>query len=186
MGVPARAPQIIYDWTGEVMRPLPFHLDLCLRTFESGKRYKLTQARQRSRESHGHYFAVVTRYWENWPHGYERKFPNADQLRKHALIRTGWYVQIVMAHSCSESAVHYVTTFKRQIDYAEGSIVTTERGTATVMRVAVTQQLLGDDGVGMDDEEFQKSKQSVLDFCASVTGISPEQMGREVKKGAAA
>lgn len=176
-----RAPQIIYDWTGEVMRPLPFHLELCLRTFKTGKRYKLTEFSERSPETHNHYFKAVSRYWDNWPHDYERTLADREQLRKHALIRTGWYVQVAMAFESIEAASQFVATYKRSVDYTEGSLIANKDGAMAVMLIAKTQQK-----DRMDAAEFQKSKQDVLEFCAAVTGISPEQMLREVKKGGAA
>lgn len=175
-----RAPQVVFEWTGTVMRPLAYHADLCARTFEPGKRYKLIEFSERSRETHDHFFATVAGYWQNWPERYERDLPSADHLRKHALIRTGHYLQSVMAHASLEEATAYVRDFIRYVDYAEGSITSTH-GTATVMRIAKSQRKQV-----MDAAEFQKSKQDVLEFCQAVTGISPEQMLREVKKGAAA
>lgn len=175
---PDRTPQIIYECAGGVMRPLAYLKDLFERTFVPGKRYKLTEFTPRSRETHNHFFAAIKGYWENWPEKYERDLPSADILRKHALIRTGHYVQAVMAHQSIEAATAYVRDFVRYVDYAEGSITTTALGTATVMRIAKTQRK-----DVMDDAEFQQSKQDVLEFCESVTGIAPEQMKREVKKG---
>lgn len=176
-----RAPQIIYECADGAMRPLAYLKDLFDRTFKPGKRYKLAEFRERSRQTHNHFFAAVQGYWENWPENYERDLPSADILRKHALIRTGHYVQAVMAHQSIEAATAYVRDFIRYVDYAEGSITSTALGTATVMRIAKTQRK-----DVMDDAEFQRSKTDVLEFCASVTGIPPEQMKREAKKGAVA
>lgn len=181
MSASSRAPQVMFEWTGEVMRPLAYHTDLCARTFEAGKRYRLVEFSERSRETHDHFFATVVGYWQNWPEKYERDLPSADHLRKHALIRTGHYIQSVMAHDSLDAATAYVRDFIRYIDYAEGSIVSTANGTCTVMRIAKSQRKKI-----MDAAEFQKSKNDVLEFCQSVTGIAPEQMAREVKKGAAA
>jgi hypothetical protein len=176
-----RAPQIMFECTGEVMRPLEYHRDLFARTFEAGKRYKLMEFSERSPETHNHYFKAVSRYWDNWPHDYERALADREQLRKHALIRTGHYVQIAMAFESIEAASQFVATYKRSVDYTEGSLIANKDGAMAVMLVAKTQQK-----DRMDAGEFQKSKQDVLEFCAAVTGVSPEQMLREVKKGAAA
>lgn len=180
-GGKALTPQIIYECTGELMRPLAYHYDLFTRTFESGKRYQLIEFRERSRETHDHFFATVAGYWHNWPENYERELPSADHLRKHALIRTGHYIQCMIVHSSLEAASAYVRNFIRYVDYAEGSIASTVNGTATVMRMAKSQRKNV-----MDDKEFARSKNDVLDFCQAVTGIPPEQMKREVKKGGAA
>jgi hypothetical protein len=175
-----QAPQVVYEWTGEVMRPLAYHEDLCAREFKPGKKYKLVEFSERSRETHDHFFATVAGYWQNWPEKYERELPDADHLRKHALIRTGHYIQSIMAHASLEVATSYIRNFLRYVEYAEGSITTTAAGTATVMRIAKTQRKKV-----MEAAEFAKSKQDVLDFCAAVTGVAPEDMAREVKKGRA-
>jgi hypothetical protein len=177
----SRAPQIVFEWNGEVMRPLAFHRDLCARTFEPGKRYKLIEFSERSRETHDHLFTTIRGYWRNWPEKYPRELPSEDTLRKHALIQTGHYIQSLMAHDSIDSATAYIRDFIRYIDYCEGSIVSTESGTATVMRIAKTLKKSV-----MGAAEFQKAKTDILDFCQSVTGIAPEQMEREAKKGAAA
>ncbi|WP_316205777.1 hypothetical protein [Bradyrhizobium sp. SZCCHNS1012] len=176
-----RTPQVIYEWTGEVMRPLAYHKELAAREFEPGKRYKLIEFNERSEVTHDHFFATVTAYWQHWPENYERELPSADHLRKHALIRTGHYIQTVMAHPSVQAATFYVSQFKQYVDYAEGSIVAGANGVATVMRIAKTQKKNV-----MEAEEFQKSKQDVLEFCASVTGVAPEDMKREAKKERAA
>lgn len=172
-----RTPQVIYEWTGEVMRPLALHRELCAAEFSIGKRYKLIEFKERSHETHDHFFSVVSGYWHQWPESYDRDLPSADNLRKHALIRTGHYIQSVMHHASVEAATAYVRDSLRYVDYAEGSI----HGATTVMRIAKSQRK-----AVMDATEFQRSKQNVLEFCQAVTGIAPEDMEREIKKGAAA
>lgn len=177
MAAQQRTPQIIYDCTGDGLKPVARHRDLFARLFEAGKRYLLIEFNERSRDTHDHFFATVTGYWHQWPENYERELPSPDHLRKHALIRTGHYIQSVMAHASAMTAAAYVRDFLHYVDYAEGSI----SGATTVMRIAKTQRKKV-----MEAVEFQKSKQDVLDFCQAVTGIAPEDMEREAKKGAAA
>lgn len=176
-----RAPKIIYECTADGMRPLAFHRELFAREFEIGKRYSLIEFDERSPENHNHLFMLITGYWHNWPENYPRELPSAETLRKHALIQTGHYIHAEMAHASLEAATAYVRDFLLHVDYAEGSIVSTPNGTATVMRIAKTLKKKV-----MEAAEFNKAKADVLDFCQSVTGIAPEQMEREVKKGAAA
>lgn len=158
-----RVSPVICTWEDDAYRPLPGRaLDIARAQHGTGERVTLIEYDSRSRLSHDHYMVTVRAAWQNWPEDYAVAIANEDQLRKHALIRTGYYDESAGAYASPEDAAAYITMMTRAVDYAEFSTF----GEVVVVRIAKTQRkkLMG-------AAVFQRSKQDVLDFLSAVIGI---------------
>jgi hypothetical protein len=54
-----------------------------------GEIITVEEVKERSAKSHRHYFAVINEAWQNLPEDLADEFPNAEALRKRALIKNG-------------------------------------------------------------------------------------------------
>lgn len=168
---------LICEFDGEAYRPVTSRgLEIARAQHGSGERVTLIEYDPRSRTSHDHFFACIRGYWQNWPEDYSVAIANEDQLRKHALIRTGHYDESACAFESDEAAAAYITMMTRSVDYAEFSSF----AEVVVVRIAKTQRKKA-----MGAALFQQSKADVLDFLSSVTGVAVTTMATEAKRMAA-
>lgn len=159
---------ILFVWDGTAMRPrMGVHAKECDRRYVVGERYLLTEWQDRSGISHNHYFASITEAWKNLPDAYQEIYPTPEHLRKRALIATGWRtVQEYAATSKAEA--ERMAAFTRS---ADPYIVTTIVGTTTFVFHAVSQSMKA-----MGKKDFQKSKDDVLQWCADLIHVPPQQL----------
>lgn len=152
---------IAYQWDGEAMKPLHRFRKECDREFVIGETYLLEPVEERSGNSHRHFFAAVRESWMNLPHELAHEFPTPDALRKHALIRTGFCdSRSVVCRSNAEA--RKVAGFAE--DDSDYCIVVVNGATVTKLK-AKSQSMRA-----MGKDEFQRSKDAVLDFLASMLG----------------
>lgn len=164
---------IHYRWDGEAMRPWGRFAKLCDKNFVVGADYILTEEEKRSARSHAHFFACVHDCWRNLPDHLALQFASDDTLRKHALILTGWHIERRLATS-SPTEARKIAAFMMhgQREYALISVA----GSVVVERTARSQKTRGPDR--MNNADFQKSKQDVLDWIADLIGVSSEELTR--------
>lgn len=81
---------IPYEWTGEVMCPLPRFDAQCTQQFIVGEIYSLDIAEQRSNAHQGFYFACLKSAWDSLPEDIAKRYPSVERLRRRALIKSGW------------------------------------------------------------------------------------------------
>lgn len=154
---------VTYRWSGESMEPLDRFRRLCDRQFVVGETYRLDVSEERSSASHRHYFAAVHDAWLNLPELYTEQFPTDEHLRKWCLIRTG-YADSRSIVCASKAEAQRVAAFIKPIDaYA---VVAVSEATVTVY-TAKSQSVRA-----MGKDVFQKSKTAVLDYVASLVGVS--------------
>lgn len=168
---------VVCTWEGDAFRPLPGRaLDAARERYTFGERVALVPYDQRSRLSHDHFMVTVRAGWQNWPEDYPVAIANEDQLRKHALIRTGYYDESACAFASPEDAASYIAMMTRAVDYAEFSTL----DTVVVVRIAKTQKkkLMG-------AQAFQKSKEDVLDFLSAAVGVDVTTLKAEGMRNAA-
>jgi len=159
---------ILFSWDGEAMHPAnSTHAKLCDEQFIIGQRYRLVELNERSTASHNHYFAALATAWGNLPEHLIDIYPTPDHLRKFALIKCGYYnsSQIVVA---SEAEARRIATFMRPFD--EFAVIRAACKVVTVY-TAKSQKL-----AAMGRQEFQKSKQDVLDYVASLINTPTAQL----------
>ncbi len=147
---------IVYRWTGETFEPSTnYQAHLAGQRYEEGQLVALTEFHQRSDKSHDHYFATLHDMWLNLPEELSKDFPNAEVLRAHALIESGYCNkrQIVLR---SNAEAERVAAFLRPsnalaIVTIEGAVVTEWTAESQAYRA-------------MGKKRFQESKDAVLDW----------------------
>lgn len=170
------AAPVTYIWTGEAMAPAgPGFARMCDRQFTVGERYRLEQCSERSEASHRHYFASLHDAWLNLPEDLSERFQTSEHLRKFALCKCGYadQRQIVCA---SKAEAQRVAAFIKPMD--EYAIVTASEAVVTVY-TAKSQSMRA-----MGKAEFQKSKDDVLNYVASLIGTTPGTLAQNAGKAA--
>lgn len=158
---------VIFEWDGEAMRPLNRYV--ADRQYVVGEHYRLEPREERSWASHGHYFASLNDAHANLPEDLAQRFPTVDHLRRYALVRTGFRDERTIVAS-SKAEARRIAAFLKPID--EFAVVSVHEAVVIVW-TAKSQSLRA---MGKDD--FQRSKDAVLDFVAEIIGVSPDQLGR--------
>lgn len=154
---------VAFTWTGTEMRPHPRFAGLCDRQFVIGEEYALEPVAHRSMKSHNHYFASVHEVWTNLPDAMAKRFPTADHLRKYALVKCGYYTEKVFACD-SPAKARNMGKFLRPYD--EFAVITIE-GSVVHVFDAKSQ-----DTRSMRKDEFQESKEKVLDYLSDLIGTT--------------
>lgn len=157
-----------FRWSGSAMEPLrPRAAD---RAYVIGEVYTLETVEQRSGPQHRFYFAALAEAWRNLPDDLAEEYPDAETLRKKALIRTGFHDQrsIVCA---SKAEARRVAAFVKPMDRYAVVLVS-----EAVVRVytARSQSVRA-----MGREQFAGSVEKVLEFCASLIGVAPGELAKE-------
>jgi hypothetical protein len=152
------------------MIPMPRFRKQCDQQFVVGEEYPMTILEARSRNSHNHYFASVHDAWKNLPEDIATDFPSDQHLRKTALCKTGW---ATMKNFVCETPEHarQLAMFCRSVD---GYAVIELRGNIVRIFEAVSQ-----DAANMGREDFQKSKDDVLNWIATLIDVKPAELRRE-------
>lgn len=159
---------ITFTWTEDGrMVPLDRFRRACDRAFVVGETYPLVVQEERSGNSHRHYFASINEAWRNLPHDVAEQFPTPDHLRRRALIEAGFYTQEVIDCESLEVAERVAAFAGRQDEYALVAV----SGALVVIRRAKSQSVRA-----MPKEEFQRSKQAVLEIIAQMVGVSAAEL----------
>lgn len=135
---------------------------LAERSQTSSYAYRLMVAsEERSLASHNQYMAAVSEAWSNLPEYLMEEFPTPDDLRKWALIKTGY---------CDVAKV----VGRKLLRFNGYSIVTTDDDGVTTVRTARSQSF-----AAMGKKEFQASKDAVLDYLARLINVRPHELMME-------
>ena len=149
-------------WAGGAFVPEDRFLGTVRAEFGEGEIVPLVRHEDRSGASHNHYFATLADLWESLPEGEADRWPTVEHLRKYALIRTGWRDERSIVCASRAEALR-LAAFVRPMDpYAVVAV------SEAVVRVwtAKSQSLRA-----MGRQDFEKSKQNVLDFVADMIGV---------------
>jgi len=166
---------ILYTWDGDAMVPLPRFKAECDSSFVVGEKYRLVVHEDRSIASHNHEFAFVAEAWAQLPEHLTEQFRTPEHLRKRALVEAGYFNQQEV-DAGSHAAALRVANFIAAMD--EYSVVVV-RGPIVVVRKPKSQSRRA-----MGKEEFQQSKQAVLEIVANMIGVQPEALTRNVGRAA--
>lgn len=166
-------PPLAFEWTGEEMKPLcPKLAD---EHFTIGERYILVEHNDRSVNSHRHYFSAIREGWLNLREDVAERFPTPEALRKYALIKAG-YADSQSLVCSSKAEAQRIAAFLRPTD--EFSIIVVKDATVTRW-VAKSQSLRA-----MGKEDFQASKDAVLDVISAMVKISSDSLKAEAGQAA--
>ena len=158
---------LITRWDGEAFWPLKRFAAQCDKDFVVGEFYRVEIVEDRSDRSHNHYFAALTEAWRNLPDDLAGEYPSFEHFRKRGLIATGHYAERRFVAS-SPIEARKLLAFLRPLDeFAVFSIA----GPVVIERKAKSQSRKA-----MGGPTFQKSKTDVLDWAASLIGITPSDI----------
>lgn len=159
---------ILMIWDGEHMTPDGrVWAGRADKQFVVGERYFVEAMHERSMASHRQYFASLNEAWRNLPEDQSERFPTVEHLRKYALINCGFTDERSIVCASKAEALR-VAAFIRPMDtYA---IVAACEATVKVW-TAKSQSMRA-----MGREEFSRSKNAVLDFIASIIGVTSETL----------
>lgn len=154
---------IALEWTGDSFVPVNAQWQRKAdEMFVVGERYALVEHHERSAQSHRHYFAQLHDLWLNLPEHLSAQFPNAEVLRKHALIAKG-YCDKRSVVCRSEKDAERIAAFIAPMDaYA---IVTHEAATVTIWTAQSQSHR------AMGKRAFQESKDAVLGWVSDLIGL---------------
>lgn len=165
---------VLVVWGGDGFKPAsPYHQKIADRDFVIGERYLMAEIQPRSYRSERHYFACLDQAWKNLPEDIAAQYPTRDHLRKKALIRCGYADERSIPCASRAEAVRVAAFVGGIDDYA---IVTVKA--AVVTRYTAKSQSRR----AMGKEEFQKSKDDVLDFVAALIGVSAEELSENAER----
>jgi hypothetical protein len=162
MSVP---PPQLFTWDGEAMRPE--RPKLADKEFCVGEKYRLGVIEERSWSSHNHFFAALQEAWENLSDEQVERWPTAEHLRKYALIKTGFCEERSVVCSTKAEAERIAAFVKAMNGYC---VVLLKEKTVTVYE-AKSQSYRA-----MTRAEFQKSKDEVLNYIASLIDVTPRAL----------
>lgn len=159
-----------YRWTGDSFEILPRHQKHADRDFIIGEVYALEQVHERSAKSHAQYFVALNTGWLNLPEAMAESFPSAEHLRKHCLIKSGFFDKRSIQCSSKAEALRLAAFIKPMDEYA----IVTVTGSLVTVYTAQSQSYKA-----MGKEAFQQSKQAVLDTIADMIGVEAGKMKTE-------
>jgi hypothetical protein len=177
------APEIKYRWNGTGWQPLDRHLRQCAE-FVVGQIERLKIVKERSEKSHRHYFACLRETWLNLPEGYRERFgtdetEGTDRLRKWCLMKAGFRKEHAIV-AMSGPQARKIAALAQSLD--DCAVVMVDGNIVTVW-TAKSQKMKKSGADGMDKDEFERSKEAVLNICAGMLGIDPRELSA---RGAAA
>ena len=151
-----------YRWNGAAM--LPMRPDVAAHQFVIDQRYRLEAHHQRSYARHRAYFASLHEAWSSLA---TDDFPTSEHLRKFALIKCGWYDERVLFCESNRAAEMTARFVRPMDDYA----IVTQEGMTVRVYVAKSQSYKA-----MGREDFNRSMEDVLNYCAGLIGVSKEEL----------
>jgi len=158
---------VICAWDGEAFVPMPRFAKLCDKEFTIGENYPLVVHEDRSQASHRQYFASIHEAWLNLPMDLAERYPTDEHLRKYALVRCGYADERSIVCSSKAEAQRIGAFIKPMDQYA----VVVIRDCVVKVFTPQSQSMKA-----MGKKEFQDSKTKVLDFVASLIGVTAEEL----------
>jgi hypothetical protein len=158
---------LMFQWNGENFAPIRRHAKECDARYVVGHFYALEEIQERSAASHAQYFSAIKEGWQSLPDAAAEQFPTPEHLRKFALVKTGFRDERTI-QAASQKEAQRTAAFIRPMD--EFSIVTVTAASVTVF----TPKSQSYRAMGKD--EFQRSKQAVLDYIADMLGTATKEL----------
>jgi hypothetical protein len=172
---------IVFQWNAEeqAMRPSTRYLHACSK-FEDGAEYVLAEVENRSMASHSHDFASVNEAWTQLPERIASSFPTAEHLRKWALIQCGFFEQREIEMDSRLDANRMARYIRVDDHFSRIKVEIVAEGKWMVIVRRAQSQAIGK----MSKDEFQKSKQDVLDLLAQMIEVPRGTLAKEAGRSA--
>jgi hypothetical protein len=117
-------------------------------------------------KSRRYFFAALRDAWANLPDAMRERFPNAEVLRKHALVAIGYCDVITLAVGSKAAAPQIASAFRLKDQYCiatvRGDVVTIYTARSMARRVLLKK-------------DFLQVADKVFHWIAETTGIDPSQ-----------
>lgn len=159
--------QMPFKWDAEHAVMVPLRKNAALRHFVDEQTYLLEEVQERSTNSHNHYFAELHAAWLNLPDAQAERFINEDHFRKFCLIKCGYSDERQIVCSTKAESERIGAFVRSMSPY---TLVTVKDHIVTAY-VAKSQSYRS-----MSKAEFQKSKTDVLDYAASLIGVTAKAL----------
>lgn len=156
-----------YLWSGDSFEILPRHQKQADLDFIVGEIYQLEQVHERSAKSHAQYFAALHQGWLNLPEATAESFPSSEHLRKHCLIKSGFFDKRSIQCSSKAEALRLAAFIKPMDEYA----IVTVTGSLVTVYTAQSQSYKA-----MGKEAFEQSKKATLDLIADMIGVETQEL----------
>lgn len=167
---------LLVRWDGEAFHPANQHWSKRAdREYCVGEVYRMAPLEERSMRSHRQYFASINEAWQNLPEHLAERFPTADHLRKHALIRAGYRDEQSFACSSRAEALRIAAFIRPIDDYA----LVVVRDAVVIRYTAKSQSQRA-----MGKKDFGESKEAVLNVLSDMIGVRRPEL--EANAGRAA
>jgi hypothetical protein len=163
---------LLFIWQGDGFSPIKRHAKECDQRYVIGQAYALDEIHERSAKSHRHYFASIHEGWMNLPERLAEDFPTQEHLRKHALIRSGFYDNRSIVAASKAEALRLAAFIRPMDEYA----IVTVRAAVVDVYTAKSQS---NKAMGKDD--FQKSKRAVLDYIDGLLGVEQGETEKQTQ-----
>jgi hypothetical protein len=160
---------LVYKWQGDAMIPLPRFAKLADKQFVVGQDYRLDEVQERSQASHNQFFAAIADAWDSLPEEWAARLPSPEHLRKFALVRAGYADERSIVASSRAEALRIAAFIKPMDEYA----VVTVKGAVVRVYTAQSQSMKA-----MGKADFQASRNAVLEVCAAMLGVKPDELVR--------
>lgn len=161
---------IVFEWDGEHMVPLQRFAQRCDKEFVIGERYILNPHEARSHASHSHYFASIKSGWDSLPENIAARFPSPEALRKWALVKAGYADERTIVANNADEARKIGAVVRTLSEFAviviDDNIVRIFTAKSQSARAMPSKQ------------EFQDSKQKVLDVIADLLEVKRSDLER--------
>lgn len=165
---------ILCEWVGDAFIPVgPSWAKAADKDYIVHERYRIAPVEVRSKRSHNHYFAAVADAWKNLPKEYTERFPTAEHLRKWCLIKRGWRDERTIVCSSKAEAQRMAAFMKPLDEYA----VIVAKEAVVVHWTAKSQSARA-----MGKQDFQQSKDDVLDELAQMLGTTADDLKKNAKE----
>ena len=155
---------------GEAFEPLRRHRKDCDARFVIGERYIVAIEQPRNVGFERAYFASLREIWKSLPDDQALRFPSVEFMRKFALIQAGFCDSRTLVCSSRAEADRIAAFIRPHDGYAVVS-VTKNVITEWVAR-SQSRRAMGRD-------EFRRSADAVMDFCAGLVGVRPNDVPGE-------
>ena len=160
-----------FIWDGEAMKPTSsFWAKKADERFVIGMRYTMLEHHERSAASHAHFFAAINDAWMNLPDHLALQFPTAEILRQHALIMTGYRRERKFIASSAAEARKIALWLHPQSISDDYAIISVNKN------VVIEWKAKSQSYRRMAKGQFQKSKEAVLGFLASLIEVTPAEL----------
>ena len=162
-----------FEWDGEAM--VPANSKRADQQYVIGEHYRLAPYEDRSLNSHNHFFAALSESYKNLPEKIAANFMSFDHFRKWCLIRTGFCDEFKAVLASHKEAVAFAAFMAQKDTFA---VVNIDGPVVTVLTAKSQSR------AAMGSQEFTASKQAVLEYAASLIGVSADDLRQNAEKAA--